>query len=164
MNILKWITRILAFLTIVCFSGVIVIVMVQILSRYFPYSYVWTEELTRYLFLYGICFGAPLALLRNEYINVDVIIGRFSEKVRRYYDVGINFTILILSAIMVKEGYAFIQLGKSQASATMPFQMSVIHAGIFIMSLFLFLFSLVRIGFLLSNKKNDYEVEGGGEI
>lgn len=164
MNLLKWITRILSFLTIVSFAGVIIIVTIQILSRYFPYSFIWTEELTRYFFLFAICFGAPLALLRNEFINVDLIIGRFSGTVKRYYEIGIYLTILILSAIMVKEGYAFMQLGKSQSSATMPFQMSVIHASIFIMSFFLLIFSLIKIGFLIRNKKNPYEVDGGGEI
>lgn len=164
MNLLKWVTRILSFLTIVSFAGVIIIVTIQILSRYFPYSFIWTEELTRYFFLYAICFGAPLALLRNEFINVDLIISRFSGTVKRYYEIGIYLTILILSAIMVKEGYAFMQLGKSQSSATMPFQMSVIHASIFIMSIFLLIFSLTKIGFLIRNKKNPYEVDGGGEI
>jgi TRAP-type C4-dicarboxylate transport system permease small subunit len=164
MNLLKWITRILSFLTIVSFAGVIIIVTIQILSRYFPYSFIWTEELTRYFFLYAICFGAPLALLRNEFINVDLIIGRFSGTVKRYYEIGIYLTILILSAIMVREGYAFMQLGKSQSSATMPFQMSVIHASIFIMSIFLLIFSLIKIGLLIRNKKNPYEVDGGGEI
>lgn len=164
MNLLKWITRILSFLTIVSFAGVIIIVTIQILSRYFPYSFIWTEELTRYFFLFAICFGAPLALLRNEFINVDLIIGRFSGTVKRYYEIGIYLTILILSAIMVREGYAFMELGKSQSSATMPFQMSVIHASIFIMSIFLLIFSLIKIGFLIRNKKNPYEVDGGGEI
>ncbi|MFC0272601.1 TRAP transporter small permease [Metabacillus herbersteinensis] len=164
MNLLKWVTRILSFLTIVSFAGVIIIVTIQILSRYFPYSFIWTEELTRYFFLYAICFGAPLALLRNEFINVDLIIGRFSGTVKRYYEIGIYLTILLLSAIMVKEGYAFMQLGNNQSSATMPFQMSVIHASIFIMSIFLLIFSLIKIGFLIRNKKNPYEVDGGGEI
>jgi TRAP-type transport system small permease protein len=164
MNLLKWVTRILSFLAILCLSGVIIAVSIQIGSRFLPYSFVWTEELTRYLFLYAICFGAPLALLRNEFISVDLIVSRLSKKVRRFYDIVINLTILGISAVMVKEGYAFVQLGKAQASATMPFQMSLIHASIFIMSLFLLLFSLVRIGLLIGNKKNPYEVDGGGEV
>lgn len=136
----------------------------QITSRYLPFSYVWTEELTRYLFLYGICFAAPVALIQNEYIAVDVILSRIPGKVRKVFDVCINFSILILSVIMVKQSYTFIELGKLQKSATMPFQMSVIHASIFIMSLFLLVFSLVKIYYLFRNKKNPYEVEGGGEI
>lgn len=164
MGILKWIHRILSILAILCFTGVILIVLMQIVSRYLPFSYVWTEELTRYLFLYGICFGAPVALLQNEFIAVDLIISRTSAKVKKVFEICINFTILILSVIMVKQSYTFIELGKLQKSATLPFQMSAIHASIFIMSIFLVLFSLVKIYFVFRDKKNPYEVEGGGEI
>lgn len=164
MGLLKWVHRILSILTVLCFAGVILIVCMQIASRYLPFSYVWTEELTRYLFLYGICFGAPLALIQNEYINVDIIIGRLSEKVQRYFDIGINFSILILSVIMVKESYSFVLVGETQRSATLPFNMSAIHASILIMSIFLLIFTLVRIYFLFKDKKNPFEVEGGGEI
>ncbi|MCM3412725.1 TRAP transporter small permease [Metabacillus litoralis] len=164
MNPLKWVTRILSFLAILSLSGVIIVVTIQILSRYFPYSFIWTEELTRYFFLFAICFGAPLALLRNEYINVDLIISKLSTKVRRFYEIGIYVLILLLSAVMVREGYNFMELGRTQSSATMPIQMNVIHSSIFIMGIFLLIFSIIRIAYLVRNKKNPYEVNGGGEI
>src|SRR5690625_3975990 len=138
--------------------------MTQVLSRFLPFSYVWTEELTRYCFLFAISFGAPLALLKNEYINVDLIIGRLTDKVRRIYELVIYMFILVLSLIMTKEGYNFMLLGNNQISATMPIKMSVIHASMFIMALFLSMFCLVRIWYFFKNTKNKYEVEGGGEI
>lgn len=163
-NVLKWTTRILGLLSIICFAGIIIIVTTQILSRFLPFSYVWTEELTRYCFLFAISFGAPLALLKNEYINVDLIIGRLTKKVKRIYELVIYFVILILSIIMTKEGYDFMLLGRAQNSATMPIKMSVIHASMFIMALFLTIFCLVRIWYLLKNKKNKYELDGGEEV
>ncbi len=163
-NVLKWTTRILGFLSIICFAGIIIIVSTQVLSRFLPFSYVWTEELTRYCFLFAISFGAPLALLKNEYINVDLIIGRLTNKVRRIYELVIYMFILVLSLIMTKEGYNFMLLGNKQNSATMPIKMSVIHASMFIMALFLSMFCLVRIWYFFKNTKNKYEVEGGGEI
>lgn len=161
---LKWVTGILGFLSIICFAGIIIVVSTQILSRFLPFSYVWTEELTRYFFLFAISFGAPLALLKNEYINVDLIIGRLSKKVRRIYELVIYIIILVFSLVMTKEGYTFILLGKSQRSATMPFQMSIVHASMFIMALFLSIFCLVRIWFLFKNIQNKYDVSGGDEI
>lgn len=162
--ILKWTTRILGILSVICFAGIIVIVATQILSRFLPFSYVWTEELTRYLFLFAISFGAPLALLKNEYINVDLIIGRLSTKVRRIYEIVIYTVILILNLFMTKEGYTFMLLGRTQSSATMPFQMSLIHASMFLMSLFLAIFCLVRIWYLIKNKRNQFEVQGGEDV
>ncbi|MFS0824497.1 TRAP transporter small permease [Bacillus sp. 1P02SD] len=163
-SILKWLTRILGFLSVVCFTGIIIIVTMQILSRYFPYSYIWTEELTRYLFLFGIATGAPIALLRNEYIAVDIIIARFPKRVRKVFDICIMISLLLISVIMIKESLSFVQIGTAQLSATMPIKMSWIHGSMLILSTFLSLFALVRIGYLFGNKKNPYEVEGGGEL
>lgn len=160
---LRWVTGILGLLAIICFAGIIIVVSTQILSRFLPFSYVWTEELTRYFFLFAISFGAPIALLKNEYINVDLIVGKVSGKVRRVYDIVIYCIILILSIVMTKEAYTFVILGQSQRSATMPFQMSYIHASMLIMSVFLVVFSLVRIWFLIRNEKNKYDVNGGDE-
>ncbi|MFD1864386.1 TRAP transporter small permease [Planococcus chinensis] len=158
----KLIDGTLAFLTIASFSGVIIIVTVQIISRFAPFSFIWTEELTRYLFLYGIAFGAPLALMRNEFINVDMILNRMSDNFRRYYEVVIYLTIILLSLIMVKEGYGFTLLGENQRSATMPFQMSVVHASLLIMAVFLVFYAVLKIIDLVKNKQ-DYSQNYGGD-
>lgn len=158
----KLIDRTLAFLTIASFSGVIIIVAVQILSRFFPFSYVWTEELTRYLFLFAIAFGAPLALLRNEFINVDILLARMPDNFRRYYEVVIYLTIILLSSVMVIEGYNFTVLGHNQSSATMPFQLSWVHGSLLVMSVFLVFYGIVKIVDLLKNKQ-DYSQNFEGD-
>jgi TRAP-type transport system small permease protein len=164
MKIRIWLDRVLSFLTVASFSGVIIVVMIQIMSRYLPYTAIWTEELTRYLFLYAICFGAPLALLRGEFINVDLIFAKMSHNVRRFYEVFIYLLILALGGVLVKEGWFFYQLGKNQTSATMPFQMSAIHASILIMSIFLVVYSIVKIVRLIRNKEDFNSQIGGGEL
>lgn len=158
----KIIERVLGLLTVLSFAGVIITVTIQIMSRYLPYTAIWTEELTRYFFLYAICFGAPLALLRNEFINVDLILTKMSNSFRRYYEIVIYVAILLLSAVMIIEGYRFTLIGHSQTSATMPFQMSFIHASILIMSVFLVVYSIVKIVQLIRNEQ-DYSQDFGGE-
>lgn len=162
-SVIKWVVRILGFFSIIFFLGIIIFVSLQILSRFLPFSYVWTEELIRYCFLFAISFAAPIALLKNEYINVDLIIGRIKGNIKRFYEIGIYFLILILSLVMVVEGYNFVLLGRTQNSATMPIKMSLIHASIFIMALFLLIFCLVLIWYLIINKKNSYDINGGEE-
>lgn len=150
---LKFVERILGTLSILSFAGVIIIVTVQILSRFLPFSYVWTEELTRYLFLFAISFGTPLALIRNEYINVDLLINKMKGNVRRFYDVGIYIAILVLTIVIAVQGYNFMLLGHSQRAATLPVQMSVVHASIFFMGLFISIFAVVKIVHLVQNKE-----------
>ncbi|WP_174729079.1 TRAP transporter small permease [Mesobacillus harenae] len=164
MKVRKWLDMLLSILTVLSFAGVIVVVMIQIMSRYFPYTAIWTEELTRYLFLYSICFGAPLALLKGEFINVDMILTKMSHNFRRYYEIVIYLAIIGLNLVMVKEGWAFTLVGNVQTSATMPFQMSVIHVSIFLMSLFLVLYSIFKIIRLLRDQEDFNSQMGGGEL
>lgn len=148
----KLIERILGLLTILSFTGVIVAVTIQIMSRYLPYTAVWTEEITRYFFIYTICFGAPLGLMRKEYINVDVIVARFPLGFRKYYEITIYLLIFLLNIVIVKEGITFTKIGAIQMSATMPFPMSYIHVGFVILGVFLAFFSVIQIINILANK------------
>lgn len=154
----KLIERILSFLTIISFTGVIIAVVIQIMSRYLPYTAVWTEELTRYFFIYTICFGAPVGLLKKEYINVDVIVSRFPLGFRKYYEIFVYLLIFLLSLVIIKEGILFTEIGARQMSATMPFPMSYIHFGFVILGVFLAFFSIVQIILIL---KNQYEFNQG---
>ena len=158
----KLIERILSILTIISFTGVIVAVVIQIMSRYLPYTAVWTEEITRYFFIYTICFGAPLGLLKREYINVDVIVSRFPLGFRKYYEVVIYLLIFLLNIIIIKEGIGFTSIGANQMSATMPFAMSYIHFGFVILGVFLAFFCIIQI---INIFKNQYDFnQGSGEV
>ncbi|MBT2661757.1 TRAP transporter small permease [Bacillus sp. ISL-45] len=163
MKIRKWLDMLLSFLTVVSFAGVIIVVTIQIMSRYLPYNAIWTEELTRYLFIYAICFGAPLALLRGEFINVDMILAKMSHHFRRFYEIGIYLLLLLLFAVMIMTGYDFTLIG-TQTSATMPFTMSVVHAAILIMSVLLALYSIVKIVRLIRNQEDFKSDIDGGEL
>lgn len=150
---LKLVERILGILSILSLAGVIVVVTIQILSRFLPFSYIWTEELTRYLFLFAISFGTPLALMRNEFINVDLLINKMKHNARRFYDVGIYLAVLILTVVIAVEGYKFMLLGHNQSAATLPIQMSIIHASIFLMGVFLSIFTVIKIMRLIQDKE-----------
>lgn len=163
MKIRKWLDMILSILTVTGFAGVIIVVTIQIMSRYLPYTAIWTEELTRYLFIYAICFGAPLALLRGEFINVDMIFTKMTDNFRRFYEIGIYVLMILLFAVMIITGYDFTLIG-TQTSATMPFRMSVIHAAILIMSVFLTLYSIFKIVTLIRNQQDFNSQNDGGDL
>lgn len=163
MKLRKWLDLILSILTVTSFAGVIIVVTIQIMSRYLPYTAIWTEELTRYLFIYAICFGAPLALIRGEFINVDMLLAKMSHNFRRYYEIIIYLSIILISGVIVFSGWEFTLLGK-QTSATMPFKMLWIHAAIMIMGLFLTLYSVFKIIRLFRNQEDFNSQTGGGEL
>ncbi len=48
------------------------LVIVQVFSRYlFNYSFVWAEELVRYLMIWMVMIGAALVQAKNDHIRID---------------------------------------------------------------------------------------------
>ncbi|MGJ9385700.1 TRAP transporter small permease [Salipaludibacillus sp. CF4.18] len=140
----KLLDRTLEIATILCFTALIVVVIIQIASRYLPQSFIWTEELSRFLFLYSVSFGAPLALKDKEFINVDLLLNYLPKRVREIYEGFIYLTIVLFSAVVAFWGFKFIAIGRGQSSATMALDMSIIHACIFITMLFIGIYALLH--------------------
>lgn len=89
-----------------------------------------------------------------------MILNRMPDNFRRYYEIVIYLAIILLSLVMVVQGYSFTLLGDNQRSATMPFQMSVVHASLLIMSVFLVFYAVLKIIDLIKNKQ-DYSQNFG---
>jgi TRAP-type transport system small permease protein len=150
-------TRTLEIATILSFLGVIVVVLIQILSRYLPYTAIWTEELTRFLFIYSISFGAPLALKNKEFISVDILTGLLPKKVKEIYEAFIYLVVVVLSLVIAFYGYTFISVGRGQTSATMALDMSIIHASITISFIFIAIYSILHVITILGSPRERSE-------
>lgn len=141
----KIIDRTLGLLTILSFVGVLSVVVIQILSRYLPYTAVWTEELTRFLFIYSIAFAAPLALKKKEFINVELLINLLPKRAREVYEAIIYLIIVILCSVIAYQGYTFTMIGRGQTSATMALDMSIMHASIGISMVFIAIYAMFHV-------------------
>jgi len=157
MRVFHAISRILQLLTILSFSGLIIVVMIQIIGRYTPLSFVWTEELSRFLFIFAISFGAPIAMERREYVRVDILINLIPERIRKIYDAFVYLILGVFSGTMIYYAYQFVLLGRNQSSATLMVKMSYIYASMVMTFVLIAIFSLVNIYQILVNDK----VEGG---
>jgi TRAP-type C4-dicarboxylate transport system permease small subunit len=141
----KLLDRTLEAATILTFTALIIVVVIQIISRYLPYSFVWTEELSRFLFLYSISFGAPLALRDKEFINVDLLLIFLPKRIREIYEGVVYLLVVLLCAVVTYWGYKFILIGRGQTSATMAIDMSIIHACIAISMLFIGIYAFLHM-------------------
>ncbi|WP_202080220.1 TRAP transporter small permease [Caldalkalibacillus salinus] len=153
MKPLKLLDRTLEILTTLCFIGIITVVMIQISTRFLPFSAVWTEELTRFLFIYAVAFGAPIAMKRQEFISIDLILNAIPDTSRHYYQAFTTLIVVGISFVVAYEGYNFMIIGQGQTSATMAIDMSWIHASIGLSSLLIGFYALVNIIELFSSKQ-----------
>src|SRR3954470_13875014 len=57
-----------------CVGIIIIPVTLQVISRYTPFipSYIWTEEMARFLFVWTIMIGAMVGVREAQHFEVDV--------------------------------------------------------------------------------------------
>lgn len=80
------------------------VVILQVFSRYlFNYSFVWAEELVRYLMIWMVMIGAALVQSKNEHIRIDFLPTLAGPRGRRIMETFFRLcTLLFLSIIIIK--------------------------------------------------------------
>jgi len=125
--------------TFIFFAALIIVVLLQVFTRFlFPdKSFVWTEEASRFCFIYAVAFAAPLAMKKQEYVNVDIVLTKLSKGARRALELTIRIINVILFSIVFFQAIKFAKLGIGQTSATMRIPMYISYSSIAIMTFFI---------------------------
>ncbi len=148
----KYISMFLGTGAVICFTALICVVLLQVFARFLlPTSPSWTEEASRFLFIYAVAFAAPVALLRRDYVGVDIIVKKLSETKQRVLDKGIYFLLVFFFGVIAYEGLTFARLGTIQTSPAMQLPMVIPYSSISFCTFFIALFALTTL--LVRNKK-----------
>ena len=128
-TLIDWIEKsvIVLFLT-----GIVGLVFSGVLSRYvFHYSLAFTEELARFLFIWGALVGAAAALRSGEHGGIPILASRFGPRGRRFVERFVALGIIIFMAYLVY--MTGVSTSKSfasgQISTTTEIPVWVINAG-----------------------------------
>jgi len=82
-----------------------VVVVMQVFSRYlFNYSFVWAEELVRYLMIWMVMIGAALVQSRNDHIRIDFFPMLAGPRGRRFMETAFRLCTLIFLIILIFKG------------------------------------------------------------
>jgi TRAP-type C4-dicarboxylate transport system permease small subunit len=118
--------RLLTWLMVATVAILVVPVSLQIVSRYTQLipSYIWTEELSRFLFIWMVMLGAMIGVKEGSHFEVDVWpeLGRRANAALKIVS---NVFVLIFALVFVYWGIKFVQFGWYQeselAELPMPF-------------------------------------------
>ncbi|WP_160197660.1 TRAP transporter small permease [Senegalia massiliensis] len=147
MKIKDFIAKTLRVGTFLSFTALLVTVVLQIVSRFLlsNVTFVWTEELSRFLFIYSVAFGAPLAMKNQEYINVDILLEKLPKKSRYILEAIIEIAAVGLFIIVFVNSIEFLQIGSNQTSATLGIPMSVAYFSITMTSALIVLYGVINV-------------------
>ncbi len=139
-RILEWGTMISAF-------GLIFTVILQIITRRFfvDLTLSWTEEASRFFFVYTISFGAGLAQKEGYFVSMDYFYRKFNPKMKRIIDLIISISTIVLFLLMTVFSVYFIVLGLSETSPSLGLPMAMAFTSMLIMSGSVLFYALIEL-------------------
>ena len=120
--------KLLEFLRAACVGILVFPVTLQIVSRYTPFipSYIWTEEMARFLFVWTIMIGAMVGVREAQHFEVDVWpdLSRRSEAAVR---IVARLGVLALALVFVSAGLEFTRFAWNRTSELADLPLWLIH-------------------------------------
>ena len=121
--------RLLTWLMVATVAVLIVPVTLQIVSRYTALipSWIWTEELSRFLFIWMVMLGAMIGIREGTHFEVDVW-PDLAPKPTALLRIVSNIFVLVFALVFVWWGIEFVRFGWNQDSELAELPMVFIFA------------------------------------
>ena len=119
------------------FTGILTGLMVVfvflnvVLRTFFNSGLTWSEELSRYLFVYVTYIGAISAMRANGHLGVDTLISRMKPQVQMVMYVVSQSLIAVIMGILIHGSYKMVIQNTASKTAALGIPYSVLYfAGI----------------------------------
>ena len=94
-----WLNNLTISLASLSFLVMCIVVIMSVFLRYFfSFSFRWVDELTRYLFIYIVFLGIPIAFRQKCHVRIQFFASFFTKKIK--YLVSIFSDLLILVTLL----------------------------------------------------------------
>ncbi|HLS08352.1 TRAP transporter large permease subunit, partial [Lentibacillus sp.] len=122
------------------FIGFILLINLQVINRYLlPFVEIanittWTEELSRYLFIFVSFFGASLAIRKGEVIRVNIFFDKLSKTWQDGIEIANTVFMLYFSYLMIRYGFGLIsfQYEMGQTTPALGIPMAIPYSAVLI--------------------------------
>jgi TRAP-type C4-dicarboxylate transport system permease small subunit len=118
----------LSWLLVITIAVLIIPVSLQIFSRYTALipSYIWTEELARFMFVWSIMLGAMIGVRESTHFEVDVW-PAVSPRVAAVVRVFARLALLAIALVFIWVGIQFTRFGWYRISELAELPLWMIH-------------------------------------
>jgi tripartite ATP-independent transporter DctM subunit len=124
-------TRWLEFTAAILLILITLVVTMQIVCRYILQELPpWSEELSRYLFIWANFVGAGVALARGSHVSIDSLVTRLPVSVRRNLESVVVVLVTTFSLFLLYKGIGTAAAMKGSYSTTMHFSMAWVFAAL----------------------------------
>jgi TRAP-type transport system small permease protein len=120
--------QLLSVLVVVSVGILVIPVMLQIVSRYTDLipSYIWTEEMARFLFIWTVMIGAMLGVRDSAHFDVDLL-PRLGARGDAFMRIIAKLGVLIIAIVFVTGGIEFTKFAWNRTSELADLPLWLIH-------------------------------------
>lgn len=128
------------------FAAIVTTVAWQVFARQLGIVSVWTEELSRWLFVYLSFIGFSLVSMDNTHIRIDVFLAvPFLEKFNRYTEWVVSFLTLYFCLVLLQSGFTLIDHFGNDPSASMDMRVKILYYSVPISFILATIFEAMRL-------------------
>ena len=158
------INSLLKFLIVVCLSLMAIFVFMNVVLRYaFNSGITWSEEVSRFLFVWLIFLGAILAFNDNEHLGVDVVIKKLSLTGKKIVYIISNIILLITLVFLLDGSWKLTLLNTDLSAPATGMSYAYIYVFGVIMSAAMILIILLKLYKLIVRKDHSHLIMAGSE-
>lgn len=118
------IDKVFAILASASLLAIAAVVLLQVVSRFLlPTSPVWTEELSRYLFIYLIVLSSGLVIRDDRHVRLELFQGLLSPKLKSVYTLVCHVLTAAFAIYLIPFSKQYAQIGQWQMSPTLEIPM-----------------------------------------
>lgn len=116
------------------FTGILTALMTSfvflnvVLRFVFNAGLTWSEELSRYLFVFVTYIGAISAMKSNAHLGVDTLITRVNDKLKLIIYIAIQVVIVGLMFLLVHGTFGMISMTENQTTAALRIPLPVLYS------------------------------------
>jgi TRAP-type transport system small permease protein len=109
-----------------------IVVAYQVFSRYVDFvpRFMWTEEISRFSFIWMLFLGAAVAVRKKTHFVIDLFPQSVQERYGRLLDLFVLLIVLGVAVSMVVGGVRFVEMGVKRISTTSGIMLSWIYLSI----------------------------------
>ncbi len=140
-NVMDRILATVAGLILVTIAGVVIL---QILGRLvLPAAPVWTEELSRYLFIMMIAVSAGLVMRRGKHISLELFHHRFGVRGACLYQLLISVVLVGFAWLIVPYAWQYASIGAFQTSPALKVSMQWVFGATVVLFAMVILYGVI---------------------
>lgn len=125
--------RLLRLVVGLCFSVLLVAVVLQVISRLLlPNPPIWTEELSRFALLFCAAFGIGLALRSGDLVGVDLLTMMLPKRAKIVVELASCLVMVGFGLMLLSPAWSFVDIGSLQTSPALLWNMFWVHLSVLI--------------------------------